>query len=462
VFNSKVAIAPKNQIGPDNEEGQPKVITPTEKVFKPSQQDKSKKQNKRNDIGNPGLSLIKNHPANIIESRRKYAAREYLDKVKEAGYQISPLAASALGLAQDDNSGVWNTNGSVDERLYGQNLTKYNDTKLVPKTTDGLTSMGKNRERTQRLRNKGFSDRDSVNFGIIIRQPNFMVDMSPDVDGSQRVAVGRDPSSGDLADPLRELSKHSWDAKVDFENTINGIEKNAFPEDEGVHPKITNLTGAINRGLRGYSKRFNTSLFSEQNGNIFKGFTTLSKNIQNMFSPYDRTDIKPPTSDEFYKAKNEIRNQKPELFDDKNNYINSEIGAQVNDKISRFFINKNNKAQLEQHNNEYNGLIRALKNVAVCPCPHCQINNYENPLSTALDASLHREVKSSNDPILKNIFKKHFGFYNPHALLVQDPETIYTREDGTKGGGHPHPLATNMVRQVLHNRLKLREQGHKS
>ena len=40
--------------------------------------------------------------------------------------------------------------------------------------------------------------------------------------------------------------------------------------------------------------------------------------------------------------------------------------------------------------------------------------------------------------------------------MVNDPETIYTREDGTKGGGHPHSLSTNIVRQVLHKRLKLR------
>jgi hypothetical protein len=157
-----------------------------------------------------------------------------------------------------------------------------------------------------------------------------------------------------------------------------------------------------------------------------------------------------------YKAKGKIREQRPELFDNKGGYVNSDIGNQVNDMVGRHIIDKNNKTQIKQNQDEYHGLVRALKNVAVCPCPHCQIPNYENPLATVLDASLHREVKSSNDPVLKNVFKKHFGFYNPHALMVNDPETIYTREDGTKGGGHPHPLSTNIVRQVLHQRLKLR------
>ena len=450
MFNSRVAIAPKNQSTDGGSEDQSKTIEPTKRVRSP--------RSKQNEVGNPGISLTKNHPANVIEGRRKYAAREYLDKVNESGGSVTPLAASALGLAQSGD-GSWNTNGTADERLYGQNLTKYNDTKLVPKTTEGLSTIGKSKERTQRLRNKAYSDRDSVDFGTIIRDPNFMVDTSPNADGSQRIAIGRDGSSGKLAHPLSKISEHSWGAKADLQNVINGIEKDAFPEEKGAPSKITNLTGAVNRGLRGYSKRFNNSLFADPTGkktSLFQEFTTLSKNVQGMLQPYDKTKIQPPTSDELFKAKNRLKEQRPELFDDKGNYKDSEIGSQVNDKVSRHIIDKNNKAQTDQHQGEYNGLTRALQNVAVCPCPHCQISNYENPLATVLDASLHREVKASDDPILKNVFKKHFGFYNPHAVMVNDPETIYTREDGTKGGGHPHSLSTNIVRQVLHKRLKLR------
>ena len=65
-----------------------KVITP--KAVKPRT-----KRNK-NTIGNPGIDLVKNHPATIIEARRKYAAREYLDIVNESVSQVSPLAVSAL------------------------------------------------------------------------------------------------------------------------------------------------------------------------------------------------------------------------------------------------------------------------------------------------------------------------------------------------------------------------------
>jgi hypothetical protein len=450
MFNSRVAIAPKNDLTNGESTEEPKTISPAKKRIKSP-------RSKTNHLGNPGISLSKNHPSTVIEARRKYAAREYLDKATESGYSVSPLAASALGLAQSGD-GTWNTGGNADERLYGQNLTKYNDTKLVPKTTEGLSTVGKSKERSSRLRNKASSDRDAVDFGTIIRDPNFMVDTSPDADGSQRVAVGRDASSGKLADPLRKVSEHSWDAKADLTSTIDGIEKDAFPTD-GTSPKITNLTGAINRGLRSYSKSFNKSLFVDPVGDktsLFQSFTTLGKNIQSMFEPYDRTKIQPPTSDELFKAKGKVRAQRPELFDAKGDYASSEIGSQVNDKISRHIIDKNNKTQTDQHQNEYNGLVRALHNVSVCPCPHCQISNYENPLSHVLDSSLHREVKASNDPILKNVFKKHFGFYNPHAIMVHDPETIYTREDGTKGGGHPHSLSTNIVRQVLHKRLKLR------
>jgi hypothetical protein len=448
MFNSRVAIAPKNES--TSIETQPKIVQPTKRVRKP--------RNKRNTIGNPGLSLEKNHPAQVIESRRKYAAREYLDKVNESGSTVSPLAISALGLSQSED-GAWNTSGKADERLYGQNLTKYNDTKLVPKTTEGLSTVGKDKERSSRLKNKGSADSNYVTFGKLIRNPNFMVDMSPEADGSQRVAFGRDEQTGKLAHPLRELDAHRWNAMKDFGNTIDGIEKSAFPTERDVKPSITNLTGAINRGLRNYSKRFNTSLFVDPKGEktpLFRGFTTLSKNVQRMFQPYDKTRLQPPTQDELYKAKNKIREQKPELFDEKGNYVTSDIGNQVDDLIGRHIIDRNHKTQSQQHEDEYHGLTRALQNVAICPCPHCQIPNGENPLATVLDASLHREVKTSDDPVLKGVFKKHFGFYNPHALMVNDPETIYTREDGTKGGGHPHPLSTNIVRQVLHNRLKLR------
>jgi hypothetical protein len=446
VFNSRVAIAPKNDLV---SEEAPKTVTPTKKI--------RTRRVQKNVVGNPGLSLSKNHPANIIESRRKYAAREYLDKATESGYSVSPLAASALGLAQSDD-GTWNTNGKVDERLYGQNLTKYNDTKLVPKDTGDSSPVSQSKKRFKRLSNKGYADRDHVTFGTLIRDPYFKIDTSEDADGSSRVPVGRDESSGKVTSPLTDLTAHHFDTQRDLLDTIDGIEKGAFPEEKST-PDITNVTGAINRGLRGYSKKRNKALFVDSAGektSFFKGFTTLANNIQSMTQPYDKTKIQPPTSDDLFKAKGRIRSQRPELFDNKGDYASSEIGNQVNDMVTRHVIDKNNKAQLGQHQDEYNGLTRALRNVAVCPCPHCQISNYENPLATVLDSSLHREVKSSNDPILKNVFKKHFGFYNPHAIMVNDPETIYTREDGTKGGGHPHSLSTNIVRQVLHKRLKLR------
>ena len=451
MFNSRTAIAVKNTSTDDVSEEQPKAIKPTERK-------KSPRKTRTNQIGNPGISLSKNHPAQVIESRRKYAAREYLDKVNESGSTVSPLAVSALGLSKSED-GTWNTSGTADERLYGQNLTKYNDTKLVPKTTEGLTSISTRKERSSRLRNKGFSDRDAVTFGTLIRSPYFKVDTSPEADGSSRVAVGRDATSGKIADPLRELSAHHFNAIKDFHNTVDGIEQGAFPQEDGTKPSITNVTGAINRGLKGFSKRFNNSLFVNPKGektSFFQGFTTLGKNIQSMFQPYDGTDLQPPTQDEIHKARGIVREQKPELFDNKGNYATSEIGSHVDDMIARHVIDKNRKAQTQQHQGEYNGLTRALQNIAVCPCPHCQVSNYENPLAHVLDASLHREVKASDDPVLHSVFKKHFGFYNPHALMVNDPETIYTREDGTKGGGHPHPLSTNIVRQVLHNRLKLR------
>ena len=451
MFNSRVAIAPKNDLTDSVNKEQPQKVEPTKTVRKP--------RNKKNTIGNPGISLSKNHPSTVIEARRKYAAREYLDKTTESGYPVSPLAVSALGLSQSED-GAWNTNGKADERLYGQNLTKYYDTQLVPKTTEGLSTVSKSKERFKRLLNKGSSDRESVDFGHLIRHPNFMVDTSEEADGSKRVAVGRDKVSGDLADPLRDLTSHRFNAQKDLLGTIDGIEKDAFPTDKGTSPKITNVTGAINRGLRGYSKRFNKSLFVDPSGDrtsFFKGFTTLANNIQDTFQPYDKTKVQPPTQDDLYKAKNKIRERRPELFDAKGDYANSDIAGQVTDMVGRHIVDKNNKAQTDQHQDEYNGLTRALHNVAVCPCPHCQISNYENPLSSVLDSSLHREVKTSNDPVLKNVFKKHFGFYNPHAIMVNDPETIYTREDGTKGGGHPHSLSTNIVRQVLHHRLKLRD-----
>jgi len=449
VFNSRVAIAPKNDL--TGSEEQPKSIQPTKRV--------RRRKVLGPTVGNPGISLSKNHPAQAIESRRKYSsAPEYIKLRAARGLPPSPLGISALGLGQSPDSS-WNTNGKVDERLYGQNLTKYNDTKLVPKTTEGLSTIGKAKERFSRLRNKGSADRDSVDFGTIIRQPNFMVDISPDADGSQRVAIGRDESSGKLADPLRKVSDHSWDAKADLQSTIDGIEKVAFPTEEGASPKITNLTGAINRGLKGYAKRFNKSLFVDPSGDktsLFQSFTTLGKNIQSMFEPYDKTKVQPPTSDELFQAKNRVRTQRPELFDAKGGYANADVAGQVNDAIGRHIIDKNNKTQTQQHQNEYNGLVRALHNVAVCPCPHCQISNYENPLSHVLDSSLHREVKASDDEDLKSVWKKDFGFDNPHAIMIHDPTTIYTREDGKKSGGHPHSLSTNIIRQVLHKRLKIR------
>lgn len=451
MFNSRVAIAPKNQLFNSTNEEQPQVVAPTKKV-RPS-------RSTQNTVGNPGIVLSKNHPATVIEARRKYAAREYLDKTTESGYTVSPLAVSALGLSQSSD-GTWNTNGKTDERLYGQNISKYNDTKLVPKTTEGLSTVSKTKERFKRLSNKGSADRESVDFGTLIRDPYFKIDTSEDADGSNRVAIGRDESSGKTVDPLRELTAHHFDSQKDFLSTIDGIEKGAFPEDKDAKPAITNVTGAINRGLRGFSKHFNKSLFVDPGGDktsLFQGFTTLANNIQDKFQPYDKTKVQPPTQDDLFNAKSRIREQRPELFDAKGNYANTDVAGQVNDMVSRYVVDKNNKTQLQQHHNEYNGLTRALNNVAVCPCPHCQISNYENPLSTVLDASLHREVKTSNDPILKNVFKKHFGFYNPHAIMVNDPETIYTREDGTKGGGHPHSLSTNIVRQILHKRLKLRD-----
>ena len=427
-----------------------KVITP--KAVKPRT-----KRNK-NTIGNPGIDLVKNHPATIIEARRKYAAREYLDKVNESGSQVSPLAVSALGLAQSED-GSWNTNGTADERLYGQNLTKYNDTKLVPRDDGDGPPISKSNKRFKRLLNKGYSDRDHVTFGTLIRDPYLKVDTSEDADGSNRTPIGRDHISGKVTSPLADLTAHHFDTQKDLLGTINGIEKGAFPADSSTAPNITNVTGAINRGLRGYARKRNTALFVDPAGkptSFFRGFNTLANNIKDHLQPYDKTKVQPPTQDDLFKAKQLVREQKPEFFNEKGQYVDSDIAGQVNDMVTRYVVDKNNKKQLQQHSDEYNGLTRALKNVAVCPCPHCQISNYENPLATVLDSSLHREVKTSDDESLKGVFKKHFGFYNPHAIMVQDPETLYTREDGTKGGGHPHKLATNMIQQILHNRLKLR------
>ncbi len=456
VFNSRVAIAVKNRIGDNGSKGQPKTITPTKKVKTP--------RVKRNEIGNPNISLAKNHPAAVIESRRKYAAREYLDKVTKAGSSVSPLAASALGLSQSDD-GSWNTNGTADERLYGQNLTKYNDTKLVPNGTEDSSPVTQTKKRFRRLLNKGYAGRDHVTFGTLIRNPYFKIDTSKDIDGSSRVPIGRDESTGKIVKPLAQLTAHHFDSQEDFLNTIDGIEQGAFPTKEGTPPNITNVNGAINRGLRDHAKRFNKSLFVDPSGNktsLFQGFTTLAKNIQSMTKPYDRTKLQLPTPDEVSKGKDLVLKQRPDLFTPNGDYANSEVAGQVGDTINRYVIDKNNKAQLKQNQDEYSGLVRALNNVAICPCAHCQISNYENPLATALDSSLHREVKASDDPILKDVFGKHFGFYNPHAIMVNDPETIYTREDGTKRGGHPHSLSTNIVRQILHKRLKLRGQDASS
>ena len=456
MFNSRVAIVSKKQVGESSSEEQPKVIKPTKRVKPP--------RVKQNQIGNPNISLAKNHPATIIEARRKYAAREYLDKATEAGYPVSSLAASALGLSQSDD-GTWNTNGAADERLYGQNLTKYNDTKLVPNDTEDSSPVTQTKKRFRRLLNKGYAGRDHVTFGTLIRDPYFKIDTSKDIDGSSRIPIGRDESTGKVVNPLAKLTSHHFGSQEDFLNTIDGVEEGAFPTKEGTPPSITNINGAINRGLRDHAKRFNKSLFVDPSGNktsFFQGFTTLAKNIQSMTKPYDRTKLQLPTPDEVSKGKDLVHKQRPDLFTPQGDYANSEVAGQVGDTINRYIIDKNNKTQLRQNQDEHSGLVRALNNVAVCPCAHCQISNYENPLATVLDASLHREVKTSNDPILKNVFKKHFGFYNPHAIMVNDPETIYTREDGTKGGGHPHSLSTNIVRQILHKRSKLRGQDTSS
>jgi hypothetical protein len=453
VFNSRVAIAPKNDLANSQNTEQPKVITP--KAVKP------RTKRSKPTIGNPGIDLVKNHPATIIEARRKYSsAPEYIKLRTARGLSPSPLAISALGLAQSED-GSWNGNGTPDERLYGQNLTKYNDTKLVPTTPEdeSLSPISQSKKRSNRLLNKGYANRDHVTFGTLIRDPYFKVDMSEDDDGSNRIPIGRDQTSGKLAHPLVDLTAHHFDTQKDLLGTIDGIEKGAFPEDSSTTPNITNVTGAINRGLRGYARKRNNALFVDPAGkptSFFKGFTTLANNIKTMTKPYDRTNVQPPTQDDLFKAKKLVREQKPEFFDEKGHYVDSDIASQVNDMVSRYVVDKNKKTQLKQHQDEHNGLTRALKNVAVCPCPHCQISHYENPLATVLDSSLHREVKTSDDEELKNVFKKDFGFYNPHAIMIQDPTTLYTREDGKKGGGHPHKLATNMIQQVLHNRLKLR------
>ncbi len=437
MFNSRVAIAIKS----NGEEPQKsfKVITPRTKPDTPKKKPHDKTISV-NSIGNPGLKLSEDHPANVIEKRRKYAAREYLDKINESGYNVSPLAVSALGLSKSED-GTWGTKGTPDERLYGQNLTKYLDTKLIP---------------------NGKSHIDHVTFGNLIRDPYFKVrtpDGEDNTTGRRRAPVGEDPVSGRIVNPLSDLTSHHFAAQESLLNTVDGIEKSAFPTEEGVSPKITNVTGAINRGLRSHFKRFNQSLYVNPEGDkkyFYGKFTTLGNNIQRMFKPYDRTQLQPPTQDQLYNAKKIVKQQRPDLFNDKGDYANSDIADNVNSTISRYVIDKNKKAQLQQHQEEYSGLTRALKNVAVCPCPHCQIPNYNNPLATVLDSSLHHDVKNSDDPILKNVFKKHFGFDNPHALMVNDPETVYTREDGSKGGGYPHPLSTNIIRQVLHGRLKLR------
>lgn len=459
MFNSRVAIAVRND--KVDAEDTSRIVTPH------SQQSAPKSKSKRksisiNTVGNPGIKLSENHPANIIEGRRKYAAREYLDKVSESGYPVSPLAVSALGLSQAED-GTWNTNGTPDERLYGQNLTKYLDTKLVPNTADSGKSspITRIKERAQRLLNNGYSSRDHVTFGTLIRNPHFKVAIpnSEDNTKNERVPVGRDQVSGRIVNPLGELTSHHFAGQKNLLDTINGVENSAFPKEEGATPKISNVTGAINRGLRSHFKKFNKSLFVSPEGDktyFFGKFTTLANNIQQNFKPYDRIEVQPPTQEQLFKAKGLIRQQRPEFFNDKGDFVNSEAASRINDHINRFIIDKNNQSQLDSHTSEYNGLTRALKNISVCPCPHCQISNYNNPLATVLDSSLHREVKGSNDPILKNVFKKHFGFYNPHALMVNDPETVYTREDGGKGGGYPHSLSTNIVRQVLHKRLKLR------
>ncbi len=450
MFNSRVAVAPKRTSSDSSADGeQPKDITPSKRVRK----------NRTNNVGNPGLSLTKNHPAAVIEARRKYAAREYLSQTAQAGAAVSPLAASALGLSQTGD-GIWEANGVPDERLYGQNLSKYIDTKLVPKKAESVSPVVRSQKRTQRLRNTGYSDRDNVTFGILIRDPYFKINTSEEGDVHNRMPIGRDQHSGKIINPLAQLTSHHFGAQADLLKTINGIEEGAFPTTKGAPTKISNITGAINRGLRGYSQRFNRSLAIDPSGkrtSFFQGFTNLANNIQNATNPYDRTELAPPSQDQMSKAKDLVRSQRPEFFDASGDYINSDVAKQINDAVTRHVIDRNNKIQLQQHRDEYGGLIRALKNVAPCPCPHCQISNYENPLATVLDSSLHHEVRDSDDQILKGVFKKHFGFGNPHAIMMNDPETVYTREDGKKGGGHPHPLSTNIVRQILHKRLKMRD-----
>ena len=388
MFNSRVSIAVKSN--GESQSPEPRVITPRSRRVSPG---KSRKRSiSVNTIGNPGIILSQDHPANVIEKRRRYAAREYLDKTAELGQTISPLAVSALGLSQSKD-GTWGVSGTPDERLYGQNLTKYLDTQLVPRISQSTSVTSKMKERIRRLHNRSYSNRDSVSFGTIIRDPYFKVNMSTDDNQSKPIAVGRDETSGRIVNPLAELTSHHFAGQTNFLNTIDGIENSAFPRDRSTTPKITNVTGAINRGLRSHFKKFNDSLFVSPEGDstyFFGKFTTLSNNIKKMFAPYDKTELRPPTQEQLFDAKKSIRQKRPELFDEQGGYVNSETADKVNDVISRYVIDRNNKQQLKQHQNEYDGLTRALDNIAVCPCPHCQISNYNNPLATVLDASLHR------------------------------------------------------------------------
>ncbi len=442
MFNSRLAIAPNNQTG-DGE--QPKTVAPTKRV--------KKQRSKRPEVGNPGLSLSKNHPAYIYENRRKDAARKYIRKANDTGLTPSSLAISSLGLAQSKD-GTWTSNGTPDPRLFGENLTKYNDTKLVPKNTEGGSSVTRSKKRMKRLLNKGYANRDYVTFGTLVRNPYFKIDISDKIDGSNRVPIGRDSYSGKVLDPLSELTAHHFNSQKEFLDTIDGIDRDVTPQTENSKPKFQDISRVISKRLRNYTDNFGKSL---KNTSFNRGLTTLANNIQSMTTPYDRTELQPPTPDQMSKAKDLVRSQRPDLFDAQGGYANSDVASQVNSVITRHIVDRNRQNQLQQHRDEYSGLIRAAKNAVPCPCPHCQISNYENPLATTLDGSLLREIRESDDEILKSVYKSHFGLYHPHQIMIRDPKSIFTGEDGKRGGGYPHPLSTNIVRQILYKRSKMKD-----
>lgn len=410
-------------------------------------------QNATNRINNKRseLSLSRNHPAKLIEDRRKDAAREYLNKVSSTGSEVSELAISALGLSQNSDSS-WGIKGKADERLYGQNLSKYIDTKLVPTGTDSPSLVTRLKKRINRLTNKGYSDRDHVTFGTLVRNPYFKIDISDKIDGSDRVPIGRDSYSGKVLDPLSELTAHHFNSQKEFLDTIDGIDRDVTPQAESGKPKFQDISRVVSKRLRNYTDNFGKSL---KNTSFNRGLTTLANNIQSMTTPYDRTELQPPTPDQMSKGRALVKSQRPDLLNEQGDFADSNITSQVNSVITRHIVDRNNRVQLQQHKDEHSGLVRALKNAAVCPCPHCQISNYENPLATVLDASLHREVEGGGDQILKDVFGSHFGFNNPHKLMIRDPKKAHL--DRNQQEGYPNPLSVNIIRQALRKRLKMND-----